>query len=114
MEITYRKEGAYLLPNLKAPESPKIGKYGMLRHRYLRDHKRAILTGMQMAGTLKAHLEQIDREATKMVEHLTKQMSEAQGVNEELKRTDQMRWVGMMNSMRASAEEIVLNKFVFQ
>ena len=114
MEITYRKEGAYLLPNLEAPESPKIGKYGMLRHRYLRDHKRAILTGMQMAGTLKAHLEQIDREATETVERMTKQMAKEQGANEQMKRTDQMRWVGMMNSLRASAEEIILNEFVFQ
>ena len=114
MELTYRKEGDYFLPNLEAPERPKIGKYGMLRHQYLRENKRAILTGMQMAGTLNAHLEQIDREATEKVERLTKQMAEAQGVNEELKRNDQMRWVGLMNSLRASAEEIVLNKFVFQ
>ena len=114
MEITYRKEGAYLLPNLEAPESPKIGKYGLLRFRYLRENKRATFIGMQISGKLNSHLEQIDREATKMVEHLTKQMSEAQGVNEELKRTDQMRWVGMMNSLRASAEEIILNEFVFQ
>ncbi len=113
MEIKYRKEGDYLLPNLKAPESPKIGKYGMLRHQYLREHKRAILTGMQMAGTLKAHLEQIDREATETVERMTKQMAKEQGANEQMKRTDQMRWVGMMNSMRASAEEIVLREMIY-
>ena len=113
MELTYRKEGDYFLPNLEAPESPKIGKYGMLRHRYLRDHKRAILTGMQMAGTLNAHLEQIDREAMETVERLTAEMASRQGVNEQMKRTDQRMWVEMMNSLRASAEEIVLNKFVF-
>ncbi len=113
MEITYRKEGDYLLPKLKAPESPKIGKYGMLRHRYLRDHKRAILTGMQMAGTLNAHLEQIDREATETVERMTKQMAKEQGANEQMKRTDQMRWVGVMNSLRVSAEEIVIRELLY-
>ncbi|MBQ6270459.1 MAG: TnpV protein [Clostridiales bacterium] len=114
MELTYRREGDYLLPNLKAPESPRIGKYGMLRHRYLREHKRAILTGLQMTGRLNAHLEQIDREATETVEHLTAEMASRQGVNEQMKRTDQMRWVGMMNSLRASAEETVLNELVYR
>ena len=113
MELTYRREGDYLLPNLEAPESPKIGKYGMLRFRYLRDQKKAIFSGMQMEGTLKEHLEQVDREATEMVERLTAQMAEKQGVNEQLKRTDQMRWVQMMNSLKASAEEIVLNELVY-
>ena len=113
MELTYRREGDYLLPNLEAPESPKIGKYGMLRHQYLRSHKRAILTGMQMSGELNSHLEQIDREATEEVERLTKQMAKDQGVDEKMKRTDQMKWVQMMNSLKASAEEIVLNQLVY-
>ena len=113
MELTYRREGDYLLPNLEAPESPKIGKYGMLRHQYLRNHKRAILTGMQMSGELNSHLEQIDREATEEVERLTKQMAKEQGVDEKLKKTDQMKWVQMMNSLKASAEEIVLSQLVY-
>ena len=113
MELTYRREGDYLLPNLEAPEAPKIGKYGMLRHQYLRNHKRAILTGMQMSGVLNSHLEQIDREATEEVERLTKQMAKEQGVNEKMKKTDQMKWVQMMNSLKASAEEIVLNQLVY-
>ena len=113
MELTYRREGDYLLPNLEAPESPKIGKYGMLRHQYLRNHKRAILTGMQMSGELNSHLEQIDREATEEVERLTKQMAKDQGVDEKMKKTDQMKWVQMMNSLKASAEEIVLSQLVY-
>ena len=113
MELTYRREGDYLLPNLEAPESPKIGKYGMLRHQYLREHKRAILTGMQMSGELNSHLEQIDREATEEVERLTKQMAKDQGVDEKMKKTDQMKWVQMMNSLKASAEEIVLSQLVY-
>ena len=113
MELTYRREGDYLLPNLEAPESPKIGKYGMLRHEYLRNHKRAVLTGMQMSGSLNSHLEQIDREATEEVERLTRQMAKEQGVNEKMKKTDQMKWVQMMNSLKASAEEIVLNQLVY-
>ena len=113
MELTYRQEGDYLLPNLEAPESPKIGKYGMLRHRFLRENRKAVLNGMQMSGELNRHLEQIDREATEMVERLTKQMAKEQGVNEQMKATDQMKWVQMMNSLKASAEETVLNELVY-
>ena len=113
MELTYRREGDYLLPNLEAPESPKIGKYGMLRFRYLRDQKKAIFSGMQMSGELNSHLEQIDREATEEVERLTRQMAMAQGVDEKMKKADQMKWVQMMNSLKASAEEIVLNQLVY-
>ena len=112
MELTYRREGDYLLPNLEAPESPKIGKYGMLRHQYLRNHKRAILTGMQMSGELNSHLEQIDREATEEVERLTKQMAKEQGVNEKLKKRNPMLWTQRMNNLKATAEEIVLNELI--
>ena len=110
---TYRQEGDYLIPNLEAPEAPKIGKYGMLRHQYLRAYKRAILTGMQISGELNDHLEQIDREVTEMVERLTSQMAEAEGVTEALKRSDQMAWVGAMNSIRERAEETVLNDLIY-
>ena len=109
----YRQEGDVLIPNLEAPEAPKVGKYGMLRHQYLRDHKRAILTGMQISGELNDHLEQIDREATEMVERLTSRMAKAEGVTEALKRSDQMAWVGAMNSIRDRAEETVLNDLIY-
>ena len=110
---TYRQESDFLIPNLEAPEAPKIGKYGTLRHQYLRANKRAILTGMQISGELNAHLEQIDREATEMVERLTSQMAKAEGVTEALKRSDQMAWIGAMNSIRNRAEETVLNDLIY-
>ncbi|MBQ7645886.1 MAG: TnpV protein [Clostridia bacterium] len=113
MTLTYKQTGDYLIPDLKAPESPKVGKYGMLRHQYLRQNKRAIFTGLQISGKLNSHLEQIDKEATERVETLVKQMAKEQNVNEERKATDQMKWVQMMNSLRASAEEIVLNELIY-
>ncbi|MCR5635555.1 MAG: TnpV protein [Clostridiales bacterium] len=111
--MTYRQEGDFLLPNLKAPESPKIGKYGMLRFRYLRDSKKATFSGMQMAGSLNSHVEKIDQEATEMVESLVSQMAKDQGVNEQLKKSDQMKWVQMMNNIKASAEEIVMKELIY-
>ena len=113
MELTYRTEGDYQLPNLAAPEAPKVGKYGMLRRSYLRTHRNGYYTGMQLSGRLNAHLEKIDREATEMVERLTAQMAREQGVTEELKASDEMKWVGLMNNIRAAAEEVALAELIY-
>ncbi len=113
MELTYRTEGDYRLPNLDVPEAPRVGKYGMLRRSYLRKNKSGIYTGMQLSGKLDSHLAEIDRQATEMVEHMTERMAREQGVNESLKASDQMKWVGLMNNIRASAEEVVLTELVY-
>ena len=113
MEMTYRTESGYRLPNLDVPEAPKIGKYGMLRRSYLANHRHGIYTGMLMTGELNSHLEEIDRQATEMVEQLTAKMAREQGVTEELKASDQMKWLGLMNNIKASAEEVVMAEIVY-
>ena len=113
MELTYRTEGDYRLPNLDVPEAPKVGKYGMLRRSYLRKNKSGIYTGMMLSGKLDSHLAEIDRQATEMVDSLTERMAAEQGVNESLKASDQLKWVGLMNNLRASAEEVVLTELVY-
>lgn len=112
MTVTYRTEGDYQLPNLTAPEAPTVGKYGMLRRSYLRNHRNGIYTGLMLSGKLNSHLEEIDRQATEMVESLTAQIAQSQGVTEDLKATDQMKWVSLMNSIRASVEEAVLTELI--
>ena len=113
MELTYTMQGDYLLPDLTVPESPTLGKYVMLRRSYLKDHRDGIYTGMLLTGKLNAHLTEIDRQATEMMERLTAQMAKAQGVTESLKASDQMKWVQMMNNIRSAAEEIVLTELVY-
>lgn len=113
MELTYRMQGDYRLPNLIPPESPKVGKYGMLRHSYLRKHREGLYTGMLMEGTLNAHLEEVDREANRMLEQLTTQMALEQGVTEELKARDQMLRVQRMNNIRQAAEEIIYSQLIY-
>ena len=110
---TYHREGDYLLPDLEAPEAPGIGKYGLLRHQYLRTNKRAIFAGLQMSGKLNAHLEQIDREATEMEQRLITQIAASEGVTESLKRSDQLAWVGAINNIRDRVEESVLNEVIY-
>ena len=113
MELTYTMQGDYRLPNLIPPESPKVGKYGMLRHSYLRKHREGLYTGMLMKGTLNAHLEEVDREANRMLEQLTTQMAQEQGVTEELKEKAPMQWVELMNNIRSQAEETILNELIY-
>ena len=113
MELTYTMQGDYLIPDLTVPESPKLGKYGMLRRTFLRKHRDGIYTGMLLNGTLNSHLEEVDRQAQKMLDDLTEQMKALNGVTEQLKAEDQMRWVQMMNSIRHSAEEVILNNLIY-
>ena len=112
-ELTYHLEGDYLIPDLAAPEAPRIGKYGTMRHQYLRNHHRGIFDGMLLKGTLNAHLEEIDRQANEMMERLTTQMAQAEGVTEALKASDQMAWAASINSIKNRAEEIVLRDLIY-
>ena len=113
MELTYTTRGDYLLPDLNVPESPKIGKYGMLRRSYLREHRDGIYTGMLLSGKLNGHLEEIDRTANEMMNRLTAELAKAQGVTESLKASNQMKWVGLMNNIRHQAEEIVMTELIY-
>ena len=112
-ELTYHWAGDYLIPDLDPPEAPRIGKYGAMRHNYLRDYHRGVFDGMLLSGKLNAHLEEVDRQANEMMELLTTQMVKAEGVTEQLKAADQLAWVGAMNNIRARAEEIVLNELIY-
>ena len=112
-ELTYHWEGDYLIPDLEPPEAPRIGKYGTMRHKYLREHHRGIFDGMLLDGSLNAYLEEIDRQANEMMERLTAQMSQREGITEDLKACDQMAWVRAMNSILNRAEEIVTRELLF-
>ena len=112
---TYRQEGDYLLPNLDLPDTPaqQIGKYGLLRKSYLKDHRPGLYSAMLLNGTLFQHLAEIDQTCNERVELMVRQMAEREGVTEALKATGQLEWIGRMNSIRNRAEEIVLSEMVY-
>ena len=110
---TYRQEGDYLLPNIEIPESPQIGIWGQRRLQYLRTNKRVLYTTMLMGGTLKDHLEEVDRSADEMYEQLTMQLKAQEGVTEELKANNQLEWVQQMNNIRNRAAEIVWEELIY-
>ena len=111
--LDYELVGDYYLPCLKAPESPKVGRFGLMYLDYLRNHKRVIYSGLLISGKLNEHIESIDRQSQDLFSQLVEQMKQVEGVTEQLKSVNQMKWVGMMNSIRNRAEEIVLREVVF-
>lgn len=83
-----------------------------MRHRYLKQNRRVLYSQLLASGKLGTHLAEIDNSANDMMELLVNQMAEEQGVTEQLKADDQMKWVGMMNNIRSAVEEVVLNDLI--
>ena len=116
MKIEYTKVGDYYLPNLVAPENMKnfkLGKYGKLRLRYLKEHKNAEYIILLMDNKLQKHLLEVDKIANERFELLMKQFAEKENITEELKAKDQLKWVGLMNNIKHSAEEIILKELIY-
>ena len=113
MEITYTLVGDYYRPNLIAPESPKVGRWGMLRFNYLRKHRESLYTIMLMENTLNPHLEEIDRQAQEMEQQIISQLAQQEGVTEQLKADNQMEWVGRMSNLRSAVTETVNAEVIF-
>ena len=114
MDLTYTRNGDYLFPDLRLEDADlPIGKYGLLRKRYLKEHKRRWYSSLLLTGKLDEHLAEIDRTCTERVDLITNQLARREGVTEALKAADQMEWVHRMNNIRARAEEIVLSELVY-
>ena len=111
--LTYHKDGDYLIPDLAAPEDISMGIWGIRRRDYLKRYRNGIYTGMLLSGKLNAHLAEIDRQAAEMFEQLTRQMAAERGATERLKAEDQMAWVGTMNNIRSAIEEVILQELIY-
>ena len=114
-QITFTKQGDYLLPNLLPPQEPQIplGKYGLMRRRFLQQRRKVTYTNLLTTGQLHAHLMEIEQTAQTWLEQAVSQMAKAAGVTEELKASDQMKWVGLMNNFRSAAEEQILQELIY-
>ena len=114
-QITYTMQGDYNLPNLLPPQEPEVhlGKYALMRRRYLKQNRRITYTNLLTSGKLNAHLTEIEQTAKSRLEQIISQMAQAEGVTEELKAADPMRWTGLMNNIKQSAEETVLQELIY-
>lgn len=117
MEIKYQKEGDFLIPiiNLldEMIENPNIGKYGIMRLEYLKEHRKGLYESLIMKNELYKHLTQVELESQRKVESLVKEYMTRENVSENLKEENQIKWVGFMNNFQSQAEEIVKKELIF-
>ena len=114
--LTYKTSGEFQIPDLSLRENPQsqpLGKYGRMRQMYLREHRPILWNQMILSETLFPHLREIDETANRRLEQMMPELMKSAGVTEELKARDQMKWVGLMNSLKAQAEEIILSELVY-
>ena len=113
--LWYELQGDYYMPCLKLPEEEQqpIGVWGQRHLRYLKENRRVLLSNLQLSGMLNSYLADIDQQAQEMFERLVKRMAERDGVTEQLKAADPMKWARMMNNVRSAATEITNAELIF-
>jgi len=113
--IEYVRQGDYYIPNLVLPKQRKIhlNKYGRMRLNYLKEHKKAEYTIMFIENTLIDHLEEIQETVTKRLNLNIDDLKAKSGLTEDMKSTDMLYWVGIMNAIKQQAEEIILKELIF-
>ena len=114
IEYERRGEQYYPLLDLGEQTSYEIGKYGNLHLDFIKKHRRGTYTTLFTENRLNEHLHNIDQQAHEQIDLLTAQMAEQMDVTEELKASDPMRWVRLMNNIKSLAEEIVLKEVVYK
>ena len=114
MNIQYRKEGDYFIPDWEIPDSQQkpLGLYGRLRKAYLEENRSGLYTRMILAGTLYDHLYETEKAAQERLDTILLELAVSAGATEELKSADQMKWVGIMNTCKAQVEEIIRKELI--
>ena len=115
MSLTYTRSGDYLIPNIQLTESKAkpLTKYGRMRKKYLEEHRPILWNTMILSEKLYPHLREIDEAANRRLEVLMNELTKKCGVTEELKATDPMKWTGLMNTLKAQAEETILAELIY-
>ena len=114
-ELTYTRSGDYWIPDLSLSqqETQPLGKYGRMRKKYLQEHRPVLWNSLILSEKLYPHLREIDETANSRLEQMMPGLMQSAGVTEALKASDPMKWVGLMNSLKAQAEEVVLTELSY-
>ena len=113
MNITYRQNGDYLIPNIIIRKTKPLGHYGRLRKAYLEMHRPILFNELVLSDRLFEHCAEIDEAAQNRMELIVPQLAKQYGVTERLKAENQMEWVQSMNSIRCRAEEIIKTELIY-
>ena len=114
--LTYKTSGEFQIPDLSLRENPQsqpLGKYGRMRQTYLREHRPILWNQMILTETLFPHLREIDEAANRRLEQMMPELMTSAGVTEEMKASDPLTWVGLMNTCKAQAEEVILAELIY-
>ncbi len=115
MNISYTRIGDYLLPNLilKDKEQFNIGKYGVLKLKYLKEYNRGLYTELLVKEQLNSYLYEVENLVKERINELIISLAEKENVNEKIKNDNQMLWVWLMNNIKNRAEEIVIKDYIY-
>ena len=114
-ELNYIRCGDYYIPDIRLPEENRpIGRWGRMHRDYIKEHNPIRFNNLVLSGQLWTYLADLNEQAQERLSLIIEQMKASEGVTEELKATDQMAWVGAMNSIRHRAEEIVLRVMIYE
>ena len=113
--LWYELQGDYYLPCLKLPEEEQqpIGVWGQRHLRYIKQYRKIFYANLMTTGQLSSHLADIDRQAEEVFNELVKKYAKTLGVTEQLKAENQMKWVSLMNNIRACATETVNRDIIY-
>ena len=114
-ELTYTRSGDYWIPDLSLSQQERkpLGKYGRMRKKYLQEHRPVLWNSLILSEKLYPHLREIDETANRRLEQMMPGLMQSAGVTEALKASDPMTWVGLMNSLKAQAEEVILTELIY-
>ena len=111
--LQYTQNGDYLIPNIELNQQPPLGKYGRMRKTYLKENRPILYNHLLLSGKLYPHLAEIDQAARHRLEQMMPQLAKDAGATEDLKARDPMKWVGLMNTCKAQAEEVIQNELIY-
>ena len=113
--LWYELIGDYYIPvlTLSSEEQRPIGKWGRMHRDYLKEQRPILFNNLILSGQLWSYLADLNEQAQERLSLIIEQMKAAESVTEELKATNQMAWVGAMNSIRNRAEEIKLREMIY-
>lgn len=112
---TYSMVDGYQIPSLTLPDEPEyeIGRFGLMRRHYLKNHRQGLFTTLLMSGKLNEHLTEIDQIANERFWFITEQLAKSEGVTEDLKASDPIKWIGCMTNLRNRVEEIIKDELIY-
>ena len=116
VKLEYLQNGDYFIPVIPLSEqtTKPLGKYGRLRRTYLQEHRQALFNHLVLSEKLFPHLNEVDEKAQHLLGTMIPPMAKAVTITEKLKATDQLKWVGLMNAIKAQVEEIIFAEIIYK